>query len=558
MKQIKISFLALFLLAALLSGCGNEDKAQNASESQSPAPAAQSVSETPPAAAGPVDGDSLVSATIGEPSNLIPALSTDSSSSQINNRIYNGLLKIDKDLNIVPDLAESFEISEDGLKLSFKLRRDVHWHDGQPFTSRDAMFTYKMMTDPKTPTAYGEPYKQIVKAEAPDDYTFVVSYDKPQARALVSWCFDIMPAHLLEGRELDGHPLARQPVGTGPYKMERWESGQRVILAANDDYFEGRPHLDRLVIRVIPDLSAQMMELLAGHIDSMGLTPDQYEEKSGDQSFTGRYTMFHYPDFSYTYLGFNLRDPRFADKRVRQALSYAIDQREIIDGVLLGLGQPANGPFSPDMWAYNKEVKPYPFDPEKAKSLLAEAGWTDSDGDGLLDKDGQPFQFTIMTNQGNKVREQTGLIIQARLAQIGIKVNLRIVEWAAFLKEYLDKRNFEAIVMAWTIPVDPDIYDVWNSTKTKEGELNHISFKNEEVDALIDEARFTLDRETRKNAYYRIQEILHEEAPYVFLYVPDALPVYSSRFIGPRVDPIGVGYNLKDWYVPLDKQVYKP
>jgi peptide/nickel transport system substrate-binding protein len=537
-----LSLTALFLVA----GCGGEPE---------PGPAAPG--PAPPAAAGPVNGDSLISASIGEPSNLIPALASDTASSEITGRVYSGLMKIDKDLNIVPDLAESLEISEDGLTMTFKLRQDVRWHDGAPFTSRDALFTYELMIDPQTPTAYGESYKQVKSAEAPDDYTFIVSYEKPLARALVSWCFDIMPAHLMEGRKLEGSPLARQPVGTGPYKFDKWESGQRLTLAANDDYFLGRPRLDRLVMRIIPDLSAQMMELMGGHIDTMGLTPDQYEEKSADRTFTGQYNLFRYPAFAYTYLAFNLRDPRFSDRRVRQAMALAIDQQELIDGVLLGLGSPANGPFKPDMWACNQNVKPHPFDPEKARSLLAEAGWTDTDGDGRIDRDGRPFQFSIMTNQGNKMREQTALIIQSRLAQVGIKADLRIVEWAAFLKEYLDKHNFEAIIMGWTIPIEPDLYDVWNSTKTRPGELNFVGFANEEVDRLIDEARFTLDQPTRKKAYDRIQEIFHEEVPYVFLYVPDALPVYSNRLVGPEVGPGGLGHNLTDWYVPLDRQRYQ-
>jgi peptide/nickel transport system substrate-binding protein len=346
-------------------------------------------------------------------------------------------------------------------------------------------------------------------------------------------------------------------VGTGPYKLEKWESGQRLTLTANDDYFGGRPHIDRYVFRIIPDLNAQMMELMSGNIDSMGLTPDQYEEKAADQNFVSNYTVFRYQAFAYSYLGFNLKDPRFQDKRVRQAIAYAIDKQEIIDGVLLGMGRPANGPFKSDMWENNQNVKPYPYDPQKARELLAEAGWTDSDGDGLLDKNGQPFQFTIMTNQGNKLREQTGLIIQGRLAEIGIKVNLRIVEWAAFLKEYLEKQNFEAIVMGWTIPVATDLYDVWHSSKTKPGELNFISYGNEEVDRLIDEGRFTLDQAVRKKAFDRIQEIFYDDAPCVFLYVPDTLPAISSRIVGPEVAPAGVGKNFRDWYVPLDKQRYK-
>ncbi|MDR2947459.1 MAG: peptide-binding protein [Candidatus Adiutrix sp.] len=545
---MKIKLLLLAGLMALLSACSE------APEQPAPTPAA--TEQPAPAPTGPVNGDALVSASIGEPSNFIPALASDSASTEITSRVYSGLLKIDKNLNIVPNLAESLEISEDELTFTFRLRKNVRWHDGTPFTSRDAMFSYQLMINPNTPTAYAESYKQVKSAEAPDDYTFIVHYDRPLARALVSWCFDVMPAHLLEGQPLEGHPLARAPIGTGPYKFEKWEPGQRITLAANDDYFEGRPHLDRLVMKIIPDLNAQMMELMAGQLDSMGLTPDQYEEKKADPAFTAQYNMFRYPAFAYTYLGFNLEDPRFADQRVRQAVAYAVDKQELIDGALLGFGAPANGPFTPDMWANNQNVKPYPFDQAKAKALLAEAGWADTDGDGILDKNGEPFQFTLMTNQGNKVREQCGLIIQARLAEVGIKVNLRVVEWAAFVKEYLDKHNFEAVLMAWTVPIEPDLYDVWHSSKTKEGELNFISYKNEEVDRLIDESRFTLDQPTRKKAYDRIQEIFYEEAPYVFLFVPDALPVYSSRIIGVETSPGGIGHNLKDWYVPLNKQIY--
>ena len=550
--QIFRHILILSMFATLaLSGCGDSADTTTPAEKT-----AQPETQAAPAESGPVDGDAIISASIGEPSNLIPALASDSASSEINGHIYNGLMKIDKDLNIVPDLAERLEISEDGLTLTFHLRRDVRWHDGTPYTSRDAMFTYKLMADPKTPTAYGEPYQQVTAAEAPDDYTFKVSYEKPLARALVSWCFDQMPAHLLEGQDLETSPLSRHPIGTGPYKFEKWEAGQRLTLAANDDYFDGRPHLDRIVMRIIPDLSAQMMELLSGGIDTMGLTPDQYEEKMNDSYFGSQYNLFRYPSFSYTYLGFNLESPLFSDRRVRQAIAYAIDKEEIIDGVLLGLGTPANGPFKPEMWANNQNVKPYPYDHDKAKALLAEAGWVDTNNDGTLDKDGQPFQFTIITNQGNKVREQTGLIIQARLAEVGIKVNLRVVEWAAFLKEYLDKHNFEATIMAWTVPIEPDLYDVWHSSKTNPGELNFISYKNSEIDMLINQARFTFDQSVRKDAFDRIQEIFYKDVPYVFLFVPDALPVYASRFTGPEIGPGGIGHNFNQWYVPLDRQRY--
>lgn len=550
--RYRLTLILVFLLAlGGLAGCGQD---RDAAPKVTPSLTGPDGS---PVDTSPANGDMLVTASIGEPSNLIPALASDSASSEVIGRVYNGLLKIDRDLNIVPDLAESFDISGDGLTLTFHLRRGVKWHDGAPFTSRDAMFTYKLMADPRTPTAYGEPYRQVASAEAPDDYTFKVTYQRPLARALISWCFSVMPAHLLEGRDLETSELSRRPVGTGPYRFEKWEAGQRLVLAANEGYFGGRPHLDKVVMRIIPDLNAQMMELMGGQLDTMDLTPDQYEEKAADPGFTRQYNMFRYPSFSYTYLGFNLRDFRFRDKKVRQAIALAIDKDELVQGALLGLGTPANGPFKPDMWACNKNVEPWPFDQARAKALLAEAGWEDTDGDGVLDKDGQPFQFTVMTNQGNKVREQAGLIIQARLAEIGIKVNLRIVEWAAFLKEYIDKRDFEAIIMSWSVPMDPDLFDVWHSSKTRPGELNFISYQNPEVDRLIDEGRFTFDQAKRKAAYDRIQEIFYDEVPYVFLFVPDSLPVVSSRVLGPEVSPAGLGDNFNEWYVPRALQRYR-
>jgi peptide/nickel transport system substrate-binding protein len=385
----------------------------------------------------------------------------------------------------------------------------------------------------------------------------VVTYKRQLASALTTWGFSIMPKHLLEGADLDASPLARKPVGNGPFRLRSWEVGQRIELAASDSYETGRPPLDRIVTQIIPDVATQMMELKTGNLDMMGLTPDQWEEAQADPGLTEAMDFYRTPAFAYTYLGLNNKDRRLADKRVRQAISYAIDKQEILEGVLGGYGQLANGPFQPKMWAYNKNVAPYPYDPAKAKSLLAEAGWADTDGDGILDKDGEPFVLVILYNQGNQLRELSGLIIQSRLKQVGIEAKLRVVEWASLTKEYLDKRDFEAVIMGWTVPLNPDLYDVFNSGKTNPGELNFIGYDNPEVDRLIDEGRFNLDQAVRKRAYDRIQEIFYEDAPYVFLYIPDELIAVSKRFVGPGVAPLGFGYNLEEWYVPANRQRYK-
>ncbi|HIE32583.1 MAG TPA: peptide-binding protein, partial [Thermodesulfobacteriaceae bacterium] len=256
------------------------------------------------------------------------------------------------------------------------------------------------------------------------------------------------------------------------------------------------------------------------------------------------------------YLGYNLKHPLFRDKRVRQALSYAINKREIVDGVLFGLGVPATGPYKPDTWFYNPNVRRYPYDPERAKRLLAEAGWRDTDGDGILDKDGRPFEFTILTNQGNLSRLLTAQIIQRRLSEIGIKVHIRTAEWTAFIHEFIDKRRFEAVILGWTTGPEPDLYDIWHSSKIKPPGLNFVGYANPEVDRLLEEGRRTFDRNKRKRIYDRFQEILAEDQPYTFLYVPMALPCIHKRFQGIKPAPIGISYNLERWWVPKDKQKY--
>jgi peptide/nickel transport system substrate-binding protein len=508
--------------------------------------------------ASPAYGDAIVEGTIGEASTLIPVLASDAASHAVAGQIYNGLVKYDKDLNIVGDLAESFDIAKDGLTITFHLRRGVKWHDGAPFTARDVLYTYRVVIDPKTPTAYAEDFKQVKQIIAPDAYTVVVTYATPFAPALASWGSAILPSHLLEGQDITKSPLARKPVGTGPYCFKEWVAGQKIVLESNHAYFEGRPWIDRYIYRIIPDTSTMYMELKAGAVDMMGLTPVQFARQTTNARFTSRFNKYRYPSSGYVYMGYNLRHPLFTDKRVRQALTAAVNKEELIHGVLFGMGQKAVGPIVPGRWAYNPNVKDIPYDPKHATDLLAQAGWREKNSDGILVKDGKPFSFTILTNQGNQQRLLTAQIIQQRLRFVGIDVKIRIVEWATFLKEFVDKGNFEVVMLGWNTSQDPDMYDVWHSSKTNPGELNFIGFKNAEVDRLLVEGRSTFDIEKRKKAYFRIQEILADEQPYTFLYVPDALPVVSSRIRGVEPAPAGIGYNQIKWYVPKNEQVYAP
>lgn len=540
MQKLYHLLISLMLLIAL----GACDKA----------PSSNSSSKIPVKSAA--YGDILVRGDIGDASNLIPLLASDSASHAVGGMVFNGLVKYDKNMNIVGDLAESWTVSADGLVITFKLRRNILWHDGKPFTAADVLYTYRVTIDPKTPTAYAGDFLKVKKAEVLDDYTFRVTYGAPFAPALISWSSAILPRHLLEGKDITKSPLSRHPVGTGPYKFKEWVAGQKIVLISNENYFEGRPYLDGRITRIIPDTATMFLELRAQNIALMGLTPLQYTRQTDSVLFKENFNKYRYLAFAYTYLGYNLKNPLFSDKRVRQAISSAIKKDEIISGVLLGLGKPATGPYKPGTWAYNDKVKIYNYDLNKARELLKEAGWSDANGDGILEKDGKPFEFEILTNQGNETRQKCAEIIQRQLKEIGIVVKIRIVEWSAFVTNFINKRRFDAVILGWTIPLDPDAYDVWHSSKTAPEELNFVSYSNPEADEMLEKGRSVFDQAERKKFYNRFQEILAEDQPYTFLYVPDELIIVSNRIRGIEPAPIGISHNFIKWYVPKDEQKF--
>ncbi|MDD5246616.1 MAG: peptide-binding protein [Candidatus Omnitrophica bacterium] len=502
-------------------------------------------------------GDAIVSASIADARTLMPILASDSASSQVSGMIFNGLVKYNKDIHLVGDLAESWEVKENGLVIIFHLKKGVRWQDGHPFTGRDVEFTYRKMIDPQVRTPYSGDFERVKSLELLDDYTIKLTYKEPFVPALSSWGMSIIPEHLLKDKDINDSEFSRHPVGTGPYKLKSWSTQDKIELVSNHDYFEKRPYLDRYIYRVIPDEATIFLELQTRNIDSAGLTPLQYSRQTDGVFFKKNFRKFLLPSFTYVYMGYNLSDPKFKDLRVRQALNYAVDKEEIIKIVLLGYGTVSNGPFVPQLWAHNPKVKPCEYDPELAKELLRQAGWTDSNRDGWLDKEKRKFEFTIITNQGNQERIKTAQIIQRRLKDIGIKVNIKVVEWSVFIAEFIDKRNFEAIIMGWSLPLDPDNFDIWHSSKTRPGEFNFVGFQNKELDSLLEEGRREFNQEKRKSIYWRINQILYAEQPYMFLYVPDSLSILSSRFEGVKPEPIGIGYNFIDWWVPKDKQKYR-
>ncbi len=498
-------------------------------------------------------GGTLVDAMSGEPSGLIAMIAGESSASTIASNIFNSLLKYDKNLELTGELARSWDVSADQKTITFHLKPNLKWADGKPLTSEDVLFTWQLVTDDKTRTPYGADYKLVKKAEAPDPETFKVTYAQPYAPALDSWSgLHILPKHLLAGQDINNTPFARNPVGSHYYQLDQWKKGESISLKRNVNATQGQAKIDHLVSRIIPDRAAQFLELMADNIDSMSLNSIQYARIFPSRpDLTSKIAQYKELGNSYTYLGFNLKRKPFDDVRVRQAINYAIDKQEIIDGVLLGLGLPVASPYKPGTRWSNPELHPYPYDPKKAIALLKEAGFEDHDHDGILDKDGQPLSFEILTNQ-NKEREMSAVLVQRRLKEIGIDVKIRVVEWATFISRFIKTGDFNVVLLGWGLGLEPDQFNIWHSSQQAPGQFNFIGYNNPTVDKLLEDGRMELNPDKRMKIYHEFAKILLEDSPVVYLFAGYGLPAIHKRVKGidDPAPPAGIGHNSYGWYIP--------
>lgn len=497
-----------------------------------------------------VVGDRLNLAMLGSPANLVPFLAGDSGAATIGGSVYQSLLTYDGELNLVPELAESYEVSGDNLTVTFRLRRDAVFSDGSPLTSADVSATFHAITDPNTRTPYADDYMRVVKFMTPDLYTVRVTYGEPFAPGLASWAgLPILPAKVIAlDDDFNQTRLKEAPLGSGSYTLLQSRKQQDFLLGANEKSSRA-PWIGQLYYRIIPDQSTQWLELKAGNLDMLELTPLAYTRLIDAAWFRQQYATYRALSSSYVYMGFNLQRAPFDDKRVRQALSYATDREGIIRAVLFGQGEPIASIFKPGTWAYNTKLAPYPFDPVRARALLEEAGWV-LGADGVRVRDGKRLEFTVVTNQGNEGRMKTAQILQSLFADVGVKMHIRVQEWSSFLANTVNPRDFDAIMLGWTLPAEPDPFDVWHSSKTKPGEFNVVGFNNAEADTAIVASRRVFDRAERKVHLDRLQEILHEEQPYLWLYAPYSLTAVHRRVQEIKPAPAGLGWNSEQWWVP--------
>lgn len=506
-------------------------------------------------AAQVADGGIRVEASAAEASTLNPILASDSASADLCGLVFNGLVRYNQKLALEGDLARSWDVKDQGRTIVFHLRPGLLWQDGKPFTSADAKFTVDCVLDPKVASPLKSGFDLVQSMATPDPLTLVVRYKKPFTPALEAWSLGLLPMHLLLGKDINTDPFNRHPVGTGPYRFKEWKDKQYVEFEANQSYYEGPVHIGRVLVKFVPESATQLLELKTAGIDGMTLQPDQYLHQTEGEAFDRLARKFRFPGLNeYSYLGFNLDRPPFNDVAVRRALSYAIDRRELIAGTMLGLAKPCSGPYSPLMQAYDPQVQPMPYDLTQAARLLDGDGWK-LGADGIRSKGGKPLAFTILTNKGNDPREKGVLILQQQFAKLGVRAQVQVIEWSSFLSNYIDKRDFDAVLMGWQLSLDPDQYSVWHSSQTGPGELNFIGFKDAETDRLLEQGRMTFDRAKRIALYRAFHRRLAQLQPVAFLYAPDSISALSLKFQGLLQTDAGYDwYAPTRWYIPKSVQ----
>jgi len=486
----------------------------------------------------------------GEATQLNPVVATDGFSYIAEWPLFDSLVELDQSLNVRPLLAESWEVAKDGLAYTFKLKKGVKWHDGTPFTARDVAFTFYAVLNPKVTTphrAYFDAlagFPELTNKDAPkrpedlavkpievvDDHTvrFRLRYPSGSFLAvLTNPRAGIIPEHLLKTADLNTTEFNRKPVGTGPFKFVEWRRGERLVMEANPQYHGGRPALDRLIFRIIPDSVVLLQELRAGGVDFIENPP--LNEVARLKQTAGLKVLVA-DNTSYNYFGWRQDLEPFNDLRVRRALNHAIDVPTLVKEALQGYATIATGQFPPSSWAYDPAVKPYAYDPNRAKALLAEAGFR-PEGDGVLARNGKRFSFTIRHDQANQAVKDTAVIVQEYLKRVGVEAKLEPLDWPTFVKK-LFASEFEGIVVGWTNHHDPDpfAYTIWHSSQWKGRNFAH--YKNPRVDELLEQARHTAVVAERKKHYAEFSKLLMEDAPYVFLYFPQQVFVTRQSYDG--------------------------
>jgi peptide/nickel transport system substrate-binding protein len=543
------------LVGLTLCGCSRQETAS------APKP------EQPLADPGPpVQGDWVIERIDSDVDTLNPLVCQTTNGQWLSEEVINeGLLTLDNyTLKLVPCLAESWEISPDQLTYTFHLRHGVKWHDGEPFTADDVKFTYDKLMDPKVDAAPIRSYFTTVKScEVLDSYTvrFIATQRYFKTLEVIGTFMPICPRHVFAKGDPDfnKNEFGRHPIGTGPYKFVRWDTGSQIVVERNDDYWGAPIHYPkRMVFQILeePYVAAQLLK--KGQIDVFdGVSPILWEhDLEGSRSMEHLHEIV-YPFPSYSYMGFNLRQSPFTDIRVRHAIDLLMPRDEIIKKIALDkYATKTSGYDPPSAPSYNHDVPPTPYDPTLAQQLLAEAGFKNDHGDGILYKDGKPLSFTLLYPAGNTNGEKVAELIQESLKAQGIDMKLSRLEFAQLI-EKIDDWNFDAVLAAWSLDINGDPGQLWASADADvKKSSNFIGYKSAEADRLIAAAKLEYDPDKRAKIYQELQKVIHDDYPVCFLTNPKVIMIVDDRFQNVNMFLPRPCFDMMTWWVPRGLQKY--
>lgn len=516
------------------------------------------------------EGDFYIDAFSATVKTLTPLVSGDIYADRIQGYVLDTLLRMDlNSLKYEPWIAESWEISEDGLTFTFKLRNDVVFSDGEPLTANDVQFTYEWIMNPKVAAPRERSsMEKLAHVKALDDYTVEFKFREPYFRSLeLCGSMDILAEHYYS--QFTEDKFNESPglmFGSGPYKMsvdpKKWTPGsQKIELVRNDNYWGPRAPLDRVIWREILEDTAMEAEFRNRGIDRLSVRPASYRKLSRDDDLRAKADLYEYEYVSsgYVYVGWNQRrnerPTAFADKRVRQAMTMLIDRDTIAKRVYDNLWTTATGPFHPLSWQVNKDIEPWPYDPERAKALLEQAGYIDRDGNGVRESpQGEPLTFELIHSIGSAEVDQMVLLMKDAMAKAGVELKPDPLEWPT-MQQKLDDRGFDAIMLGWGGVVNTDVYQMFHSDQIDDGGDNYTYYLSDKVDDLIERARTTVDREEGAGLWRQVHETLHEDQPYTFMFNRKAVVYVDKRIENIQITPVGMNFAW-EFYVPQAQQLH--
>jgi peptide/nickel transport system substrate-binding protein len=512
----------------------------------------------------PQDGGTLVRRLDTDIATLNPILATSRYDRLVAQYLFTPLVHLDQELRPVPGLADSWEITDDGTVYRFALNKGATFSDGAPVRASDVVFTIRKIIDPSSEAVQvAGSYEKIdmTRTQAIDDHTVAIAFSEPLASQLVRFNeLLVLPEHIYSQGDF-ADDFRSQAVGSGPYRLVRRTAGQEVVVERRDDYWGARPHLQTVVFKVISDNATAWNALRRGEIDETILTSDTWIREQRNPAFTETIDFRRFYMLNYNFIAWNLRDPVASDKAVRRAVAMCIPIDTLVRDLYHGTARAMSGPFTPDEWAYNPRVPAIRYDPAEARRLLASAGWRDSDGDRILDREGKRLTFELLIMAGSAATRQFAEILQSELKRVGIVLEINVVD-AATAFQRLFAGNYQTAYLSWDLDPDPDPFAIFHSSQMPPQGQNLVFYSNPEADRLMEEARRELNQSKRRDLYWRLHEVLYEDQPYTW-----TVQVSAKWGINKRVRGLALsrGYGLYlwfpgelGWWIPRDLRTEPP